>query len=338
MKKTLTSLESPFTGGRVFEVETTQEREFRKEKFMAHCRYYVCEDTGQEFTGDEQDDLWTNEVYGQWRAKHGVPFPDEIRATRLRYGMNYVQISKILGFGANQWKQYEDGIVPSESNGKMMRAVERKQTMLEMLTDSRPLFDEAEYSRLVARVNAVTDSSATDVKTILFYGADCVMSVMNGFGAHNPQRVSAMVRYLIDGNEICPTKLNKLMFYADFHHYRKTGRSISGLQYRAIQYGPVPERYRTIYENVDGVEGLVRIVRNMECTALYCKKEAVNDESSPLTASEIQTLDSVLELYGHFTTSEIVELSHKETAWNNHMAGHDLIPYSEAFELNSISR
>ena len=59
----------------------------------------------------------------------------------------------------------------------------------------------------------------------------------------------------------------------------------------------------------------------MEWTALYCKKEAVNDESSPLTASEIQTLDSVLELYGRFTTSEIVEL-----------------PYSETFELNSISR
>ena len=60
----------------------------------------------------------------------------------------------------------------------------------------------------------------------------------------------------------------------------------------------------------------------MEWTALYCKKEAVNDESSPLTASEIQTLDSVLELYGRFTTSEIVVE----------------LPYSEAFELNSISR
>ena len=30
-------------------------------------------------------------------------------------------------------------------------------------------------------------------------------------------------------------------------------KSISGLKYRAIQYGPVPEHYDTIYDNTDGL-------------------------------------------------------------------------------------
>ncbi len=41
-----------------------------------------------------------------------------------------------------------------------------------------------------------------------------------------------MVRYIVNKHgDVFPTKLNKLMFYADFYHYRKTGLSISGLQY-----------------------------------------------------------------------------------------------------------
>lgn len=49
------------------------------------------------------------------------------------------------------------------------------------------------------------------------------------------------------------TKLNKEMYYVDFYSYKKYGRSISGLAYRAIQYGPVPEHYETVYDHVQGL-------------------------------------------------------------------------------------
>ena len=58
-------LKSPFTGGRVKEVSTVEEHEFRKEKFSVHVRYYVCEDTGEKFTTTEQDELLFNELYSQ---------------------------------------------------------------------------------------------------------------------------------------------------------------------------------------------------------------------------------------------------------------------------------
>ena len=49
---------SPFTGGRIKEVSTAEEHEFRKEKLSVHVRYYVCEDTGEKFTTTEQDELF----------------------------------------------------------------------------------------------------------------------------------------------------------------------------------------------------------------------------------------------------------------------------------------
>ena len=109
-------IKSPFTGGKVKEVSTVEEHEFRKERFSVHVRYYVCEDTGERFTTTEQDELLFNELYSQYRVNHGIPFPEEIKGIRLHYGLNYQQITKILGFGANQYAQYEKGQMPSESN------------------------------------------------------------------------------------------------------------------------------------------------------------------------------------------------------------------------------
>src|SRR5207302_260927 len=38
------------------------------------------------------------------------------------------------------------------------------------------------------------------------------------------------------------TKLNKLLFYADFLAYQKTGQSITGEEYVKQPFGPVPAR------------------------------------------------------------------------------------------------
>ena len=64
-------MKSPFTGGKVKEISTIEVKEFRKEKFSVHVRYYVCEDTDEQFTTTEQDTLQFNDLYGQYRIKHG---------------------------------------------------------------------------------------------------------------------------------------------------------------------------------------------------------------------------------------------------------------------------
>ena len=63
-------MKSPLTGGRVKEVCTTEVKEFRKERFLVHVRYYVCEDTGEQFTTTRQDTLQFNDLYAQYRIRH----------------------------------------------------------------------------------------------------------------------------------------------------------------------------------------------------------------------------------------------------------------------------
>lgn len=158
-------MKSPLTGGRVKLVEDIEYQEFRKEKYQVHVRYCICEDTGEQFTMEGQDDFVLNQIYCQYRLNHGIPFTDEIIALREHYGLNYTQMNKILGFGANQWKQYEQGVVPSESNGKIIVTIRNKQCMLALLEASRREFQDAEYTKVKASIINAVSSLLRPMKT-----------------------------------------------------------------------------------------------------------------------------------------------------------------------------
>ena len=328
-KQEVEQLKSPFTGGKVKEVSTVEEHEFRKEKFSVHVRYYVCEDTGEKFTTTEQDELLFNELYSQYRVNHGIPFPEEIKGIRLRYSLNYQQITKILGFGVNQYAQYEKGQMPSESNGKLLSAAMNRAFMLHLLEDSRAEFDEAEYEKVYHAVYASETRPESEVQKRLIYRG-IRRSIYNGFGALNVSKVSEMVKFLISQEGgIFPTKLNKAMFYADFLNYKQRGISISGLEYQAIQYGPVPVHYDTIYDNIDGIDKEIVISHNMESTRLSCQSY----DASVFTSEELEILKLVSDKLRPMTTQEVIEMSHVEEAWKDNRKGNLLIPYSEAFDL-----
>lgn len=148
MTKQYVDIKSPFTGGKVFEVKDVEEKTFRGGKYMVNVRYYQCEDTGEQFTTTEQDSEWTTELYNQYRQKHCIPSPDEIKDIRKRYELNYTQMSRLLGFGINQLKNYEEGQVPSESNGKMLKIISNPLTMMNLLEMSSNEFSKAEYERI----------------------------------------------------------------------------------------------------------------------------------------------------------------------------------------------
>jgi hypothetical protein len=56
-------------------------------------------------------------------------------------------------------------------------------------------------------------------------------------------RLATLVHYLIwKAGSLGATKLNKILWFADLEHYRRTGRSITGATaYTKLQYGPVPK-------------------------------------------------------------------------------------------------
>lgn len=72
-KQIVENMKSPLTGGRVYIVEDIEDWDFRNEKYSVHVSYYICEDTGREFTTTEQDEKTFDDLYSQYRKRHNIP-------------------------------------------------------------------------------------------------------------------------------------------------------------------------------------------------------------------------------------------------------------------------
>lgn len=153
MTEKFVDMKSPFTGGKVKEVTTTESKRFRNETYEVKVRYYVCVDTGEQFTTTEQDTIQFHDLYSQYRLRHGLPFPDEMKRLRTRYGLNHSQIAHILGLAANQYARYEEGEVSSEENGKKIAAQRDNQALLELLRKYKDDFSSQEYQRILLTIS-----------------------------------------------------------------------------------------------------------------------------------------------------------------------------------------
>lgn len=112
---------SPITGKPMRVVYEPGTETYRGEKYNFTYISFLDDANGESYTTTENDGIWLSQVTNQYRERHGIPYTDEIIALRERYGLSAAKMSTIFGFGVNQYRLYEDGEVPSESNGKMIR-------------------------------------------------------------------------------------------------------------------------------------------------------------------------------------------------------------------------
>ncbi len=102
-------MKSPITGKEMFLKREHRNLIFRKEEYDIVYHYFLCEDTKEQFTIDELDELNLTQLYNKYRESHNLPFPDEIIETRQKYKLSATKMSEILGFGIN-WLQIQHNL------------------------------------------------------------------------------------------------------------------------------------------------------------------------------------------------------------------------------------
>ncbi len=329
-------MKSPFTGKEMRLVHERRTWSFRGEKFdYIHSSWY-CEGSGEYFTSDEMDDVGFLQVANQYRVKYGIPFKDEIISIRNSYGVSAARMSLIMGFGVNQWRSYESGEVPSVSNGRMIRSIMNPNTFLDIVHSSRYVLEQKDYDKLIKQIISIKE--CYDARMVEQYEVNrlfiCERSVENGFGEKSLSKLRNILLYIIDRcGELFCTKMNKILFYADFLAYREIGMSLTGLSYKALNYGPVPERWDRIYSQFDEFYLEPRINGDKEGMVFVSKGQA---NLSLLSADELKILDLVCARFERCSAGEISKISHEEPAWIECAPEHKRIPYEYAFKLKAL--
>lgn len=312
---------SPITGKPMVLVQESDSVEFRGEKFFYTHLAYRCEDTGEQFTTEELDEVNENQIYNAYRERHGYPFPKEIAQLRSHYGLSASMMSEILGFGANQWRYYEAGKLPNESNARAITAIRNHSVFLDFLESSRRVIGEKAYIKIKAHVGSIPE-----------FVRPSRPSITNGYTSYVANKVAEAIKYFCNQlGGVFVTKMNKLLYYTDFIKYKREGYGLSGLEYRAIKHGPVPNGYGEIYSRAIDVEMEEYIYPNgTSGILLQATKEP---DLSVFSDSELGILKEVCEYFKDYSAGEISEQSHREKGWMECIEEKKIIPYSYAFDM-----
>ena len=322
-------MKSPFTDKEMKLEYEKRTWKFRGEEYDYIHTSWLCEDTGERFTIDDTDTAGFIQVTNQYRTKYGIPFTDEIVAVRKKYNISASKMSLILGFGANQWRHYEAGEVPSVSNGRMIRSIMNPDVFIDMVHSSRHILLPKDYEKII-RQSDVSPLHPEYQPTIFV----CERGIYNGYGVLSTDRVKNVLLYvLMKCGDVFYTKMNKLLFYADFVAYRQLGISITGLSYKAIEFGPVPERWDRIYSSFEEISIEPRIIGDREGTILTT---SVKPDTSLFTESELHILDEICSSLACYTSTELSELSHQEPAWIDNHHSSSRISYEYAYALKVL--
>jgi putative zinc finger/helix-turn-helix YgiT family protein len=333
---------SPFTGGEVRKQSTIQSLTYRSQSFQVHAHYYECVDTGETYTTEELDALNLLQLHNQYRERNHILFPEQIKALRERYGVSQRTMSTLMGFGINQYRSYEEGEIPSLSNAKLISLVRDARNFRELVLERKADLKERELADLLRRADELLVpqvETANDVLKTIWNPFD-VPGEYTGYRVPNFEKFAQMVLFFYSQMaHLYTVRLNKLLFYADFGHFKRTGYSISGARYCAIPKGPVPDEYRTLNDLLvlHGYLEQVYTELNGEVFEAFQPSTSRSVNEAVFSHSELEMLQLAAKTFRFKKTAEIIEFSHGELGWIDNEANKSPISYQQyGFMLKAI--
>ena len=111
------------------------------------------------------------------------------------------------------------------------------------------------------------------------------------------------------------TKLNKILFYADFYSYLMRGESITGQAYFALEEGPAPRRLKPIRDQMLADK---EIATQMREVFIYTQERTIplrEPDEEKLEAADMIFLRGAIKHLAGMNTQEVSEMSHDFAGW-----------------------
>jgi len=171
-------------------------------------------------------------------------------------------------------------------------------------------------------------SEAVKLTDIFGISLDEIKSGLRPNYAKYKQMILAYLRTNIGvAGKVTKTKLAKLLYLADFAWFYKHLESMSGMSYRKIQYGPVPDSYfRAIDELFE--EGSIDIdnISKDGAFLIFQTETGGREELSLLNSDEKKLIKEISGKWCEKRTNEIVKFTHEQLPYSI-CEDNEIIPY-----------
>ncbi|HRN27493.1 MAG: DUF4065 domain-containing protein [Ignavibacteriaceae bacterium] len=306
-----------FCGGNALQMVETVKISYRKEDFKVHKQFYKCQDCKEQFTTDELDNVNIKQVYNQYREKYNIPFPEQLIKARESYGLSAAKMAEVLGFGTNIYRNYETGEVPNLSNGTLLNIAMHPEEFLKIVESKESLFTKNQFDKVVHHIEKTIDTidNHNSLKKLLWDDKK-IPNEFSGYSIPSFEKFANIVLFYLEANEnIFKVKMNKLLYYTDFLHFKRFGQSISGYMYQAIKMGPVPFRYDAIYDLLTYENFIDFIFAEVNSSQIDKPVPLKKFDKVLFKQSELEVMGEIFKRFNKINTGELIELSHNEKGW-----------------------
>lgn len=305
-----------------------------KEDIEVDAKVMVCAECGEELFNEELDSATLINAYNEYRRRHKLLLPEEIRRIREQYGLSQRSFAKLLNWGDKTIRRYENGAVQDRAHNSLLLFLREPENMRTYLTENEIALDEKQISRLLETVEKLeqdTDFRVSRRYFDLFFSR--VPCEENGFKGFDYEKLCAMVLFFAHKSAgLLKTKLMKLLNYSDMIFYKENGLSISGLKYAHLPYGPVPDNFDMILGKM-AADHIAHI--EVFYDGSYENHQVIPECDVPegaLSDKEIEVLNRIYEKFKNFGSAEISNYSHKEKGYNATKTG-QIISYAYAMDI-----
>ena len=286
-----------------------------------------CNDCNSLVYDSYLDNISSQKALDLYNKKYGIP-KEKIIELRNTYSLSQELFSKIIGCAKKTLISYEKGTsIPNDNYIIILNSlIDNPSMIVKLIESNKEQFTEKEYSKLQDKL--IQNNNMNQ----LIFDEDFIPSVYNGYTKLNKDKILNMILYFCEG-VVLKTKLLKEMFYADFIYYKKTGSSITGLEYAKITYGPVPDNFDEIislYVEKDLLDYEIVYENDYENHKISSKSHI---DKTIFTADELETLENIKKYFKNFTSKEIADFFYKEKAFTETKFSKK-IEYDYAFDIN----
>jgi putative zinc finger/helix-turn-helix YgiT family protein len=281
----------------------------------------VCGKCGGDVYDKRLDSCNLRKAFDSYRNKHGVVTPDEIRSMRENYGLSQRSLGALLGWGEITIHRYENASLPDESHNQVLRLIQDPLNMERLFTHYGERLRSTTRKQLSDRLAELLteDPSGKVVELLARVARHKEANLLTGFRPFAPETLMEMMVFYADKpGGVLKTKLNKLLWYADFLHFRQHSVSISGAQYIHLPYGPVPDDYLAYLYSLcaEGALSIEEKDLGGEFVGENIKALRTPDEDVlPPAGTARKVLEGVYQYFKNHSSKRISELSHKEEAY-----------------------
>ncbi len=131
---------------------------------------------------------------------------------------------------------------------------------------------------------------------------------------HNREKlINSIIYFLKNTKQPGKTKLFKLLYFADFMHFKETGKSITGMEYEAWDYGPVPDDlFHELKNPSSDLNESIVMLPNLSDKSFFEMKPKKKFDDKYFTKRELRILEQVACIFKEAKAEDMTDISHLE--------------------------